>query len=194
MTLPNNNRPPDETVMLSVRDGDVAQLGTLFDRYHRRIFTYFLRLTEDRNLSEDLLQEVFLRILKYRSTFTDTSYFKTWVYKIARNAGNDHFSRTCPDLPVDDGLLERLGPVTMPVNPAEVGQTDLLHRAIGRLPVDQREALVLARFQHMKYDEIAEVVGCAPGTVKVRVFRAMKQLQKVYFRMTGERTAWNVHK
>ena len=184
----------DESVMTAVRDGQVAQLGILFDRYQGRIFSFFFGLTGDRGLSDDLLQDVFLRILKYRATFTDSSRFKTWIYRIARNAGNDHFGRHRTHVYMDDDALEQLAGTTWPNDLERNERTEHLHRAIARLPIDLREALILARFEDMTHAEIAQVVGCTPGTVKGRVFRAVKMLQKVYFRTTGERTPWTVHK
>ncbi len=65
----------------------------------------------------------------------------------------------------------------------------LLRRALDRLPAEKREILVLSRFQDMKYEEIAAVLGCEVGTVKVRVFRAMRALEQAYFALLGEKTA-----
>ena len=194
MTLHQHSGTSDESVMLAVRDGDIHRLGLLFDRYQRRIFGFFFRLTGDRGASEDLLQDVFLRILKHRSTFTRSSCFKTWIYRISKNAGADFLGRNGAHLYVGDDVLERLAGTTIPNDLEHKEKADFLHRAVARLPIDLREALILSRFEHMKYAEIAEVVGCAPGTVKVRVFRAIKELRKIYLGMTGEQTQWTVHK
>src|SRR5258708_35075895 len=75
--------------MLAVRDGDVERIGVLFDRHHRMLFNFFLRLTANRGLSEDLVQEVFFRMLKYRHTFQAGTNFTAWMYQIARNAQID---------------------------------------------------------------------------------------------------------
>src|SRR5689334_19114732 len=83
--------PTDEKLMLAVRGGDLSKLGVLFDRYHRVLFDFFNRLTGNRTVSEDLVQEVFFRILKYRATFRNDSAFRTWIFRIARNARVDHF-------------------------------------------------------------------------------------------------------
>jgi len=79
--------------MLKVRDGDLGKLSFLFERYHRALFNFFLRSTGNRDLSEDLVQEVFLRILKYRHTFRPDSQFSAWMYHVARNAQIDHFRK-----------------------------------------------------------------------------------------------------
>src|ERR1700761_6912777 len=76
----------DTELMVAVRDGDLAQLGVLFERYHVGLFNFFLRLTGSRQLSDDLVQESFIRILKYRKTFRQPGEFRPWLYKLARNA------------------------------------------------------------------------------------------------------------
>src|SRR5688572_10482640 len=72
-------RVTDESLMRAVRDGDLAKLGPLFERHHVRLFDFLTRVTGDRNVAEDLVQEVFVRILKYRSTFRDTGSFEPWL-------------------------------------------------------------------------------------------------------------------
>ena len=83
----------DHLVMLAVRDGDVERIGVLFDRHHRMLFNFFLRLTTNRGLSEDLVQEVFFRMLKYRHTFQPATNFTAWMYQIARNAHIDQMRK-----------------------------------------------------------------------------------------------------
>ena len=77
--------------MQAVRDGDVSQLGQLFERYHARLFEFLSRMTGNRVAAEDLVQDVFVRILKYRATYRDDGRFETWLFRIARNARADYF-------------------------------------------------------------------------------------------------------
>ena len=81
----------DEALMLAVRDGQVGRLGQLFERYHMALFDFLARTTGDRAAAEDLVQDVFVRILKYRQTYRNDSRFETWVFRIARNARADYF-------------------------------------------------------------------------------------------------------
>ena len=69
--------------MQAVRDGDVAKLGPLFERYHIPLFDFLARVTGDQTAAEDLVQDTFVRILKYRSTFRDGGRFETWLFRIA---------------------------------------------------------------------------------------------------------------
>ncbi len=77
--------------MLAVRAGDMSRLAPLFERHHRQLFDYLARMTGNRSTAEDLVQDVFVRILKYRHTFRDDSRFDTWAFRIARNVRADHF-------------------------------------------------------------------------------------------------------
>ncbi|HEY2548599.1 MAG TPA: sigma-70 family RNA polymerase sigma factor, partial [Candidatus Acidoferrum sp.] len=85
---------PDEDLMLEVRNGSGETLGVLFDRYHSPLFNFYSKLTGDRTLSDDLVQEVFLRILKYRLSYEPGTPFRAWIYQIARNARVDHYRKT----------------------------------------------------------------------------------------------------
>ena len=79
--------------MVKVRDGDLDRLGMLFERYKRPLYGFFYGLSRDRDLSEDLVQNTFFRILKYRHLFRGEGDFKTWMFHIARNVNNDHYRK-----------------------------------------------------------------------------------------------------
>src|SRR6185312_3265122 len=95
----------DEALMSAVREGDLAQLGPLFDRYHVPLFDFLSRMTGNRQVSEDLVQEVFLRVLKYRGTYREGARFGTWIFSIARNVRTDYFSRRELAVPLSDEVL-----------------------------------------------------------------------------------------
>jgi RNA polymerase sigma factor (sigma-70 family) len=171
----------DDRLMTAVREGDVSPLGVLFERHHRPLFNFFLRLTGDRQASEDLVQDVFFRILKSRTTYRPGTQFRTWMYQIARNAHVDRFRGRAREVYED---AETLAPVSVEPGPAaaleQQQEAVLMRRALSLLPEDKREVLVLSRFQGLKYQEIAALLGCEEGAVKVRVFRAMRALRDAY--------------
>src|SRR5215831_2305494 len=160
----------DELLMLAVREGDLTKLGVLFDRHHRALFDFFVRMTGNRALAEDLVQDVFFRILKYRDTFRDQSRFKAWMYQIARNARFDHYKKHEIENPFPEGGTEKLESRSpFPVDHLEhQQQTQLLECALYKLPSEKREVLILSRYQDLKYEQIAEIMGCEVGTIKVR--------------------------
>ena len=182
----------DQAVMLTVRNGDVERISVLFHRHHRMLFNFFLRLTGNRSLSEDLVQEVFLRMLKYRQTFQAGSNFTAWMYQVARNAHIDHVRKWKLEVAPDEEPAWDDVAATAPdqheslEHNQEIG---LLRRALARLPVEKREVLVLSRFQNLKYEEIAQIMNCEIGTIKVRVFRAIRELSEIFYELSGERAS-----
>ncbi len=178
--------PDDEQLMVQVRDGRVEMLALLFERYHVRMYNFFLRLTANRPLSEDLTQELFLRILKYRHSYRGESKFSTWMYQIARNLHIDQLRSSHPDMAIDDLYEEPPCPQPGPAQTTENGQeADLLARAMERLPLRKREVLLLSRFQNLKYGEIAGLLECSVENVKVQVHRSLKELRRHYLELQG---------
>lgn len=173
--------------MRQVRDGDVGQLGVLFERHHGRLYNYCLRLTGDRETSRDLVQEVFFRMLKYRGTYRDDGDFLPWFYRLARNVCFDHFRGSGPEVPTEVEALDTPSPAPAPAEEAERrDEVRRLSRALARLPVEKRELLVMARFGSLGYREMAEVLGTTAGALRVRVHRALKELREVYLTMERE--------
>src|SRR5437868_8169086 len=95
------NSLPDEDLMVQVREGVGEMLAVLFDRYQNPLFNFYCRLTGDRTLSEDLVQDGFYRILKYRHTYRPGTSFRSWMYQIARNARLDNLKKQHVEVPVE---------------------------------------------------------------------------------------------
>lgn len=168
--------------MIKVKDGDTDKLGLLFERYKKPLFGFFYGMTKDRELSEDLVQNVFIRILKYRYLFRGEGDFKTWMFHIARNVNHDHYRKI--KWKGKDSLEnweERLSNYeNRDTQYQQDEELQLLTMAIDRLPEDRREILFLSKFQDKKYKEIGAILGCSEGAVKVKVFRALQDLKEVY--------------
>jgi RNA polymerase sigma-70 factor, ECF subfamily len=179
----------DEDLMLQVRDGETEKLGVLFDRYQTPLFNFYTKMTQDRALSEDLVQDVFLRILRYRQTYRPGTPFRTWMYQIARNARIDQVRKVKPEAAFTSE------PASPPPgsDPAQQKQESaLLQRALMQLPEDKREILILSRFQELRYEEIAGLLGCEVGAIKVRVHRALQQLRENFRQLERGGTAKGV--
>ena len=182
MKIPDLDALADNALMEKVRDGDLDKLGLLFQRYKRPLYGFFHGINRDQELSEDLVQNTFLRILKYKHLFRGDGDFKTWMFHIARNVSHDHYRKT--KIKVKEAVekwQDRLGHEEH--QSAEMQQADerqLLSLAMDRLPADKREILQLSKYQEKKYKEIGEILGCSEGAVKVKVFRALQELKGVY--------------
>lgn len=171
------NSVADEELMLQVRNGTSEMLGVLFDRYQAPLFNFYARLMGDRAVSEDLVQEVFLRILRYRNSYQPGTPFRAWMYQIARNARVDHYRKS----PRQESFEPEMArPAAPPDSAQQEQEAELLHRALQQLPDEKREILILARFQELKYEEIAGLLGCELNAVKTRVHRALQELRKTF--------------
>lgn len=184
--------PTDHELMIAVRTGEIARLGDLFERHHGPLYGFFVRLTGNRTASEDLVQLVFYRILKYRHTYRDEGRFSAWIYHLARKVAADHFRKhASTPAATDPGDLQALAS-DEPHAGERAAQADdlaLMRHALATLPLEQREILTLHRFQNLRHDEIARLLDCNVGTVKVRVHRALAALRDHFFRLRKERVA-----
>jgi RNA polymerase sigma-70 factor (ECF subfamily) len=174
--------------MRQVRGGRTVALATLFERHHTRVYRYCLRMTGNRAAAEDLVQDVFMKMLKYKATFKEDSELVPWMFGIARNSCLAHLKHRAADQVPATVPAEEV-PEEPHDEPHDQRQTELVRQALLKLPPERREVLVLSRYEYKSYDEIARVLDCSVGAVKVRVHRAMKQLREIYLDMAGEVSA-----
>lgn len=173
--------------MKLVQGGDSSQLATLFERHHGALFRYLLHLTRNRALSEDLVQEVFFRVLKYAHSYDSGLPFSVWLFSMARNACFDSLRKERAE-PMSDEVERIRSREPMPEESiARQQDTRCLQEALQRLPVEKREVLVLSRFHNLRYEDIARILRCETGTVKVRVYRALKELRERFCEVRGEK-------
>lgn len=173
----------DVELMLRVRGGDLHALGLLFTRYQAKVHSWCFRMVGDAMGADDLVQETFLRVLRFRHTFKGQSRFTTWLYRIARNVCLDHVGTDQRSVSIGERALRGL--------PGGVGEAGVapatderhlanLEEALHRLESSKREALILSRYHDMRYDEIAAVCDSTVGAIKARVHRAIKELRQIY--------------
>lgn len=168
--------------MLNVKEGDLDKLGLLFERYKKPLYGFFYGMSRDAELCEDLVQNVFFRILKYRHLFRGEGDFRTWMYHIARNVSHDNFrkNKIRHKDSVDD-WQEKLGHNdNRSTQFHHDEELDMLSMAMDKLPDDKRELILLSKYHEKKYKEIGEILGCSEGAVKVKVFRALQELKEIY--------------
>ena len=188
--------------MMAVARGDLAAMSPIYENRHRKLFRFFFRITGRQTASEDLVHEVFLRMIRYRHTYepktgihSDASNasdaFESWMYRIARNALADQTRKLRLEDSAGERELDEM-PASHPTPfDAAARQQDLalLYRALRALPDEKRELLVLARFEGLSYQQIGRIAGCEAGAVKVRVFRAMKELCAIYADLGKEKAS-----
>ena len=161
--------------MAAVQDGDSSSMGVLYQRHHAALYRYFVRMSGSGPLSEDLTQEVFLRMLRKSDTWLRDARFSSWMYRIAHNAFIDQARKNRWETAMPESF-EIAAPAGRRLEQDE--DQALLRRALMALPAEKRELLVLSRYQGLRYEQIGELLGVETNTVKVRVFRALGQLRE----------------
>ena len=181
----------DHALMLAVRDGELDALGELFERHHGPLFGFLVKHTGQRAAAEDIAQTVFQRMLKYRHTYRDDGSFTAWMYHLARRCAADHFRKANAAPHATDPVALQDHADDAPDAGARAAVRDdhaLLHAALARLDRDDREVLLLARFQELSFAEISGILECSVGAAKVRAHRALHELRNVYFRLQQPRS------
>lgn len=179
----------DEQLIQWVADGDASCLGTLFERHQKGLYNYALQLTRNAAQSEDLVQELFLRLLRKATSFRGESSFKAWAYHILRNLTFDQLRQAQSrktDTDADAVLEQELVDVRSAEQSAS-GQQEmqLLARSLARLPIDQQDIIWLGRFEFPDYQSLAAALGCTPAAARVRMHRAIKALNSAFELLNG---------
>lgn len=179
------NTLEDSVLMVKLQAGQTDKLGLLFERYNDRLFRFFMRLTRGKEaLSEDLVQNTFFRILKYKKSYNPEKKFSTWIYQIGRNVFYDQCKKSeNKEHSVDEFTYNE--PRTEMSSPfqEEDERVILLKKAMDELPDDKREILVLSKYEGLKYKEIGEILNCSENAIKVKAHRAMKELKVIYTKL-----------
>ncbi|MHC4193258.1 MAG: RNA polymerase sigma factor [Planctomycetota bacterium] len=182
----------DESLINAHCRGDEMAFGELVRRYGGSLLGYLTRMSGDKEQAEDLFQETFKRVHEKAHTFRG-SRFKPWLFSIATRVAIDGLRRRrrLPLLWVNSktdcsenncGGLDAVTVADNSPNPleeaAKAEQAENVRQTIELLPTKQRATLVLAYYQQLSYQEVADVLGCSIGTVKVQMYRALRTLAR----------------
>jgi len=180
----------DEQLIEWVANGDSSCLGTLFERHHKGVYQFCLQMTRNPEHAEDVVQEVFIKVLKKAGSFRNDGTFKGWLYNIARNATLDYLRnnrRHRNVAPLDERNESLLVDHQSAENAAAGAQKiNVLEKALAMLPKHFQEVIWLGRFEFGTFEELGQALGCKTGTARVRMHRAMQQLNVAYAELNGE--------
>lgn len=185
-TTPITDGDPDAALVHAIARGDVHALDTLYARLGPGLLSYLTSYLNDRQLAEEVLQDVMLAVWNNAASFRGESKVRTWLLVIARNRAINAHRRKVPQLmPLDDELDFQSGD-TSPLEKVErKTQREALHEVLQSMPPTQREILELVFFHQLSGPEVAELLGINIGTVKSRLHRAKEMLRRA-LQMTGE--------
>ena len=172
MSLPQ----PDLGVLRKAQRGDERAFSIIVRTYEQPVYNYILRLTGDRSLSEDLTQEVFLRVYQGLPSFSLRSRFTTWLFQVTKNRVLDEL-RALERRPRAVVALDDIPPLEVVDQPFERTETiDAVWRAVEGLTVDLKMALLLRDVVGLSYTEIADALEITLATVKWRIYKAREEV------------------
>ncbi len=175
----------DNHLMLGVKAGELDKMALLYKRHSSALYGFAYHQTGEQSGSEDIVQAVFYRMLKYRASFTGQGEFKSWMYHIARNCIHDKYKKSQRYQFLDDMVKVSDAETNHSfVNESEKQDSkNLVNFALGKMDAEAREILVLSKYQDLPYKEIANILEITEANVKVKVHRAIKQLKEIYLKL-----------
>lgn len=181
---------PDVQLMLQAQAGSETAFREIFRRYSGKILAYVGRMVGRGARAEELTQDVFVQVFRFRHRYRPESRLATWIFRIATNVCLNELRRPEHRLRVDlwahesdpDDTREVALPDPDAVSPEDAAAAGQLARALQReiaaLPPKQRAALLMARVDGLPYKDVAEALGCTEGAVKALIFRATHGLKE----------------
>ena len=171
----------DQELMSIVQGGDYTPASEIYDRYSARIYNFAFRFLKNAEAAEDATQEVFVKMIRHANQFHGDAKLSTWLFSITANWCRDYLRKADNKPKESDDVLVTLptsGELSPERNLERREDEQRVRRALNMLTPEQREAILLSRYQGLSYAEIAQIAGCSEGAVKTRVFRAMETLKK----------------
>src|SRR6202030_263873 len=184
----------DAQLMLRVKDGDGASFTELLEKHRLPVVHFLYRMVQDQPVSEELAQEVFLRVYRSRETYEPAAKFTTWLFRIATHLALNNLrdvkkekGHESLDEELPDGFTRQVEDRQPTVEQRMVNQArlDEVRNAIRMLPPKQRAAVLMHKYEELEYAQIAGALGCSESAVKSLLFRAYESLRSRLAHMAG---------
>lgn len=177
----------DAILVKNYIDGDESALANLIERHQSRIFGFIYSKVNDRDLSDDIFQDTFIKVIKTlkSKSYNEEGKFLPWVMRIAHNLVVDHFrkskkmqfNRETEEYAIFDYLVDNAPSIECKLITEQI-ETDLV-RLLNELPHDQREVLLMRMYQDLSFKEIADLTGVSINTALGRMRYALLNLRKI---------------
>ena len=184
----------DAELMLRVREGDDTSFALLLERHRGPVVHFLYRMVQNPSVSEELAQEVFLRVYRSRATYEPTAKFTTWLFRIATHLalnwvrdGKKEKGHESLDEQVVDGVDRQVRDRQPTIEQAMLHEVKMIEvrQAIEALPAKQRAAVLMHKYEELEYAQIARALNCSESAVKSLLFRAYESLRSRLAHMAG---------
>ena len=176
----------DAQLMLRVREGDESSFALLLNQHRRPVVHFLFRMVQNQAISEELAQEVFLRVYRSRATYEPTAKFTTWLFRIATHVALNSIRDRKHERgheSLEEEVIEGVGRQIPDRRPTiehtmvSDARLDEVRRAVDALPPKQRAAVVMHKYHELDYDQIAAALGISGSALKSLLFRAYETLR-----------------
>ncbi len=176
----------DAQLMLRVREGDDGSFALLLNQHRRPVVHFLFRMVQNQAISEELAQEVFLRVYRSRASYEPTAKFTTWLFRIATHVGLNWIRDRKHERgheSLEEEVIEGVGRQIPDRRPTvehrmvSEARLDEVRRAVDALPPKQRAAVVMHKYHELDYDQIAKALGISRSALKSLLFRAYETLR-----------------
>ena len=175
----------DEELMIEYASGNPKAFEELFSRYGKKLYNLFLRSLNKAELAQDLLQECFLRVVESRGRYHPKKAFSNWIFTIAMNLIRDKYreqtrrkTESVPDRLEIENLESELHNEGPHKDLEELQIEKAVATAMNTLPKEQREIIILSKYQGFSFSEISEILNLSPAAAKQKAYRGMQSLRK----------------
>jgi RNA polymerase sigma-70 factor (ECF subfamily) len=177
----------DAQLMVRVREGDESSFALLLNQHRRPVVHFLFRMVQNRAISEELAQEVFLRVYRSRASYEPTAKFTTWLFRIATHValnwirdGKNERGHQSFEEEVVEGVGRQIPDRRPTVEHKMMSEArlDEVRRAIDALPAKQRAAVVMHKYHELDYYRIARALGISESALKSLLFRAYESLRE----------------
>lgn len=165
----------DKRLIKQIQQGNSESFDTIIRKYYSDIYSYCFRKTANSSIAADLTQEVFLKLAKYIHNYIHKGKFRNYLFIIAKNTCNDYYKK-------NGTIIENIDLLEVPDNDSNftrIEQSDIIMKALGSLPVIQKDVIILRFYHDMKLKQISEITDSSLATTKSRLKQGLDKLKKI---------------
>ncbi|HDS02215.1 MAG TPA: RNA polymerase sigma factor [Firmicutes bacterium] len=170
-------------LMEKMKKGDMSALGELAEVYQQPLYYYIVRMVRDRDTAEDLTQEVFLKVWRYRKNYSESGKLNAWIYRIAHNLVRNYVKKRNRNTELPEHLAH-FDEVQEDIEYEE--KLSAVREALETLPELFKEAVVYRDVEGRSYQDIAALLDISEGTVKSRISRGREMIRETIKKEWGE--------